>query len=1192
MNKAIIITITLITLLIGIVSAEDFQQYLPSPTANDIVKVRTSELYAMAITNNTNYLLYNGTEWAEINAPVGEARTLMGMDKASNKKFYFYFLEGLNNYSIWEYNPTGTFVCPACWSQNETGIDTKYNLSNNDYDYDGFACIKQGNGYTGNSNDAECYIARSNNTGANLMGALGVVNGVSITANETIASKLSPAFTVVYANIRLYLFARRHNQFGTNVFEYNGVSWVNRGLAGLNPFAIEEQSSTRKITTTETISGGSTDEGAYYYNSTTALFSYGMGKESFFDNRVPRQVSSGLTWRIYYTMEDDDIRSSQYGNNETRLELNSTQDLNSIDFDTTTGRGWCVGDNGVIYEYVGSGIGASSSLTVSMENNPVVYGTDTNAYATPSYSSGENSNVTMRFHNSTGDLIYSFTFLTAPSGIRGENLIDDIAWLSFPTGENITVNATSISLTTFQTLSSNIYTWEIITSATINVTNYNITEYKTNFTGYYNIRGVDTFGNDITFAIAENLTDLVLMSIDHSNLNNLVTDFYSIASSTAYLDALTSIRVTDNTTYVGTDDELYIYKGSENGVAGDLVLNDTISMTGRDYVTDVTEINESLAWICQKGYLTDNARMYNSTNNDLTESLGENPCESILYDSDTDLLYIHKGDSTFQIYNQTNRSLVGSITDVLNQPNNILHDRMSVSGDILYIVTASNTVTKYNVSTPSTPVKIDECRADRDITSIEAISTEEVIIGATNQIKICDFNNTETYQTTPDYYTAQTLISLASGETPLDIVLNKQTSTYSKMTVALGTNIGILIYYKAITEELTNTPPIISDIEISDTTPCLNGVIEIEVTAIDNEDEYLTYDWGCDALDKPNMENNYLFDSFECSYSTLGFHTIIVFASDGVNPPVSDTRTVTVVNETCQNQMLLKLVNYYNRSEEISGVEVTVDNQTGTTNTNGNVDFNLTIAGEHTITTTKDGWFPLTDNIYTSPYRQTVQIKSLTDTTGATITALTVITQNETGSRVNGTLVSVTNTLTGENKYGFTDSNGQVILTEMFTGTKLLLTAENQEQDYLPVSIYVNLFEGEQRTVTLNLGRPEVEGKFRVTGRGCSDMIEGILLCGNLSVTGRGNNCTTDADCITDNCRVGIDLVNGECSRFNWSICDRDGMGRGQGCFLKHTTYGGLSALWDTTLKYFALVLLVILIIALYVIIRRRQDER
>ena len=258
----------------------------------------------------------------------------------------------------------------------------------------------------------------------------------------------------------------------------------------------------------------------------------------------------------------------------------------------------------------------------------------------------------------------------------------------------------------------------------------------------------------------------------------------------------------------------------------------------------------------------------------------------------------------------------------------------------------------------------------------------------------------------------------------------------------------------------------------------------------------------------------------------------------------------------------------------------------GSTQYGGNIEFNVTDR-DYGVSYIKDGYFSRTVTVTPSSYLTTVRITPTTDETGATITTLIIITINGTGALINGTLVSITNSLTSENKFGITDQNGQVILTDIFTGYKLLIQAINEEQRYATATKYLTLLEGEVKTLTIDMGtqgRPEGQyyGK-----RGCTDLIPNVILCGNLTTTGIGNNCTIDADCISGKCDYG-----NECSRFNWTLCDDHDFSRGNSCVATYVSSGFFNTTWGSIIKYFGFTLIIILFIAVYVVLRRRKDER
>lgn len=119
-----------------------------------------------------------------------------------------------------------------------------------------------------------------------------------------------------------------------------------------------------------------------------------------------------------------------------------------------------------------------------------------------------------------------------------------------------------------------------------------------------------------------------------------------------------------------------------------------------------------------------------------------------------------------------------------------------------------------------------------------------------------------------------------------------------------------------------------------------------------------------------------------------------------------------------------------------------------------------------------------------------------------------------------------------------------------------------------------------------------------MTNRTCSDFIKNVWLCGNLSVTGIGNTCAIDTDCISGRCSP----YNNECSSFNYKICDSGfvkptknylsgnyaGMGRGNGCIIKSTVFEGLQGIKNSFLTYFILLIVIIIITLYFVLIRKK----
>jgi hypothetical protein len=147
-----------------------------------------------------------------------------------------------------------------------------------------------------------------------------------------------------------------------------------------------------------------------------------------------------------------------------------------------------------------------------------------------------------------------------------------------------------------------------------------------------------------------------------------------------------------------------------------------------------------------------------------------------------------------------------------------------------------------------------------------------------------------------------------------------------------------------------------------------------------------------------------------------------------------------------------------------------------------------------------------------------------------------------------------------------------------------------KKEGYQTTTVYASIGNGEQKTVTIIMGQSRIQGGyFPATARHCADTINGVWLCGNLSLLG-GNHCTQDADCISGRCSLG--LSTRECSRFNYTLCDVQGINRGNTCIFKNMTGGIFRTIGDMILGNFLYVLLFVLLIVAALIIRRSLLNR
>jgi hypothetical protein len=104
-------------------------------------------------------------------------------------------------------------------------------------------------------------------------------------------------------------------------------------------------------------------------------------------------------------------------------------------------------------------------------------------------------------------------------------------------------------------------------------------------------------------------------------------------------------------------------------------------------------------------------------------------------------------------------------------------------------------------------------------------------------------------------------------------------------------------------------------------------------------------------------------------------------------------------------------------------------------------------------------------------------------------------------------------------------------------------------------------------------------GYFPATERHCADTISGVWLCGNLSVTGIGSSCTQDTDCISGRCSFAVTPSARECSKFNYTLCDVQGINRGNTCIFRNMTRGIFTMIGNMILGNFLWVLLLVLLL-------------
>jgi len=1166
MKKTIPIILCMIIIATSIVLGADWIQVVPSPTTSDWDYMAVNNYGEAFGTDNTNkYFFYNGSTWTEYTAPslavtggisIGNIQ-LVDDNKAGD--FYFHYKSSYNTTIVKFDRSTKTF--------------SKF------LEVDQVGYLQNWNTFDCQSKDSDACVWLIRDTGINY-NYLFNTSGGSLTQ---IKNWTGDPYYLIDSDS---LIMGSGSNYKANVYEWNGVSWISRSGASDTDCTAKKHYYTNSAQRIIGVAGGyyCGYRGLCWYNITYGTFRCGAGERLTIGSDYLQDFAEIEGDIHYFTTSTSNkwVRiARQWYDTTYDDQENLLQYMFVIDYNDNGGMGFMGGNNGILYEYQGTPYvpppTGTYEVSLRISPNPTVYGQAVNWYATATHPEGEHSNITCAIVNqSNGDHFYNWELIDAPSGVEAYNNLveDDIGWTNFDFPENYNYTCNATSTITGNVTNTTPIEWNIIGSGTENVTVYNLTAYPVEIPNT-NIGAVDKLSSTQAYATAKNTSgDVLIYSFDSNNINNIQ---YESIEVTAGTDFLTSISVYEDRLYLGTDDELYIYNNSEQGDANQLIYERKKGwILERDYIQDVADINDIYAWVCQDGNTIlddDDAYLYNYTSDDFEHKINQDPCRSIYYEPNQDLLIIHRaGNNDVKIYNATSYSLLSTLNLDGQLSITAWNDLIDVYGNYLFYISASNTIRKIDISNPASPVSIDTCRADRPIVSIEALSNDEVIVGATNQLKVCDFGNNETYNL-GGYYVATTLINYFENEFPFEI---QKMDNQGKIHVAEDTKYTIYYYEKITEEQPINNPPIINDIDITNTTPCLNQIIEVEIIATDPDEDELTYDWDCDGL-KPSMVNHYLYNRFTCTYSTTGNKNIVVFVSDGYST-ITDQEVIAVTN--CTAPLELKFYVYDTTSAEgISGVLITVEGAGSQyTDSTGDAEFTVTQDITYDVSFSKGSYYPLEGEFTPSTGRYYVGLDPII----AGDTVLTIITKDTEGNPISGSLVSVTNTITGQNNFGFTDEDGQKVFIQMFTGQKLLVRGNNEEEGYETSTTYTSLIEGQQKTVTLTMTQALAEGQFTGTNRGCADLISGVWLCGDLS--GNNNKCTNNTDCISDQCGF-----NGECSRFNYTLCDRDNQGRGQGCVIKNTVFGFFKGTTGTILKYFlyTLVFIALLFIAIMIFKRR-----
>lgn len=328
-KKLIIGLITLLALLATIAGAlaDDFTQYTPSPTTNNIIKVETYNKYAMAVTTSaTNYLFYNGSEWNEINPPANmSAYSFVSFDRATDGKFYFYYLNSTNlvNYRVLSYTPT------ADPNHNGWQIQITNTLPNTGVTGGAFACL-----HKDVVTNPKCLIALANDSFVNIF------SQTSVPAQQI-------AYTIMGYDKFFVLSS------GATSNRFNGVSWVNLGATGGALYSIDFASEVATATTASVQLS--------YLNSSTQTFAINVP----FELGTTGLAINPTTDNVYIITSGNKVKRILYlQTNASHFQNQTLSDTpNFIEFSPDGNIGWIVGNTGIIYQY-----GAINQPSTSVSN--------------------------------------------------------------------------------------------------------------------------------------------------------------------------------------------------------------------------------------------------------------------------------------------------------------------------------------------------------------------------------------------------------------------------------------------------------------------------------------------------------------------------------------------------------------------------------------------------------------------------------------------------------------------------------------------------------------------------------------------------------------------------------------------------------------------------------------------------------
>lgn len=851
-------------------------------------------------------------------------------------------------------------------------------------------------------------------------------------------------------------------------------------------------------------------------------------------------------------------------------------------------------------------------ITPRIDPQTTIYGNQVIFYGKATYISNIASNLTLEIWDMNfTTLYYTTTLNNVPNGAEVELYRitqNSILWTGYQAG-NYTYNLQATLINNNASI-SNSTLWTVINGETINQTNYEAQEYSKlpDDIGFNGIYSVTPSNENNAYTSIQNGSNLYIASWDITNPASIIYSRLNTAlnqqsgrngnpTSISSIDMIQGL----NRLFIGTNNNLFIYDNASNNIASGLIydFDKGFGIFENDGINDISAQSIDYAYVCQDGtgLENDDIYLYNYTLADFQDQMNSAPCISIKYDN---WVYVHGGGNTnIKIWNPITQTLTSTIDFTKTISTRAYRDLLDVKNYYLSFIAGKDEIRRYDISNASNPILSGKCftnETNEEIESIEAITNDEIIIGLYNPrnnvdiIYVCDFGNNDTYSATKGGYVAQYLSGIYGTKAWEITKANNQ----GKILMASGDRLEIFFYEKTNTSLQVNNPPIIDDYTFTpNTTICLNQIVDIEIIAHDPDTtppaDYLQYGVSCSGGGQPTTYSAY--NLLTCSYSTAGTKTITIIVKDNHGLPSTasyDTITVNNCNQTNVTTIFFKIIDG-NTANPVIGATINIYlNQTlialGTTNNNGYADFNgLTPLTYYRATFTKDGYATKTEYFYTNNIRY-VRALEPTNPNGTTRTLLTVTVQNSNNTLLEGVLVATLDPVTGASRYGLTDYSGTVYIFDIQPSNSFIVGA--RKEGYETTSVYASISNGEQKSVNIIMGQSRgANGYFPATPRQCADTIRGVWLCGNLSTTGIGNSCTQDTECISGRCSIGLTIR--ECSRFNYTLCDSQGINRGNTCIFKNMTRGIFTTIGDLILGNFLYVLLLVFLIVAGLIIKR-----